>query len=172
MTSSSGTWFSSSDSKSSWLMGPVVGRDVLRRLGVGDEVRQHLVLDLDGAHGVFGRAFIHRGNADDLVARPEDFRSRLLHDLDGLHAGHLLGGAGIDALDAGMRVGAAHDLARQQPVGVVVVGVLGAAGGLGRAVDARDPLAEQRLGCRIRPRILAHDCLPPACASATARMPS
>ena len=103
-------------SKSSWLTGPLFVGDLLRRLGVGDEVRQHLVLHLDGADCVFCGRFVDGGNANDFIARPEDFRARLLNDLHRFDAGHLLGCAGIDAGDAGMRVGATQYLAGEQAV--------------------------------------------------------
>src|SRR5271166_877187 len=85
---------------------------------------------------------------------------------------HLLGGASVDGGDLGMRVRAAQDFARQQSLGVVVVGIFGSAGRLGWAIDARDAFAQEGPGCRIGPTVLAHDCLPPACASTTARIPS
>ncbi len=136
-------------------------------------MRQHVILHLDGADCVFGGRFIYSGYRSHFIARPEDFRPGGLNDSDGLDAGHFLGGGGVDAGDTRMRIGAAKDLSSEQAVGIVVVGVFGAAGNLYRAVNSRNALAQQRTSRRIGPLVLAHDDLL-SCeeASATARIPS
>ena len=113
-----------------------VGGDGLGRFGVGDEMRQHLVLDLDGAERVFGGAFIDSGDSDDFVASPENLHAWALDDFDRFHARHFFRGAGINADDFGVGVRTAQDFAGQQSLRVVVVGIFRAAGGLGGAIDA------------------------------------
>ena len=172
MTSSSGTWLSAMSSKSSELMGPVSVATFFGGSASETKCGSTSYSTLMARMASFDRAFIHRSDADDFVARPENLRAGLLNDLDRFHAGHLLGGTGVDADDLGVRVGAAQNASRQQALRVVVVGIFRAAGGLRWAIDAIDLLAQQRTCRRIGPTVLAHDCFPPDCASATARMPS
>ncbi len=73
---------------------------------------------------------------DDIVSSPENFCARPLHDFDGLHAGHFLRSAGIDAGHFAVRVGRANHQAVKKVVGAEVVGVLGFAGNFVRSVDA------------------------------------
>src|SRR5581483_10089385 len=133
--------------------------DVARRLTIRDEVRQDLVLHLDGADGVLRGGLIDGSDAYYLVTRPEDFCAGLLDDLHGLDARHLLGGGGVNAGDPRMRVRAAQDGAGEQTLQVVVVGVLSAARRLDGAIDTGDALAEQRTFCGVGPGIFAHECL-------------
>ncbi len=88
-----------------------------------DEVRQFLVLHLDGASGVFGRRLVNGGDEDDLIARPFDLCADILNLFDDLHAGHLLSRASVNARDFGVRIRRAHDLAEEHPGAVDVVSV-------------------------------------------------
>src|SRR5207253_11034330 len=79
----------------------------------------------------------------DLVAGVEQLVTGLLDEVDRLEAGHFLGGAGVDVLDLGVRVGAAKDDGVQHTGAVDVEAVFGPAGGLFGAVEAVDARAEQ-----------------------------
>ena len=150
MTCSSGTWLSSMSSKSSWLMGPVLAAMFFGGSASETKCGSTSYCTLMARTASSAVDFVDGGDADHFVARPENLRARLLNDLDRLYARHLLGRAGVDAGDARMRVRTAQDLAREQAVGVVVVGVLGAAGGLHRAIDARDASCRAADGLRDR----------------------
>ena len=114
-----------------------------------DDVRQHLVFDLDQGDRLFGDGVADRGDGGDgmafvidLLARhdvardvPEVHRDAFRPDVveflrrqvggghDRLHTGQLLGGGGVDRQDFGVRVRAAQDLAvdhaRELQVGAV-----------------------------------------------------
>ena len=138
----------------------IVHGNLFWRLGVGNEMRQHLILHVDGADCVFGGRFVDGGDGNDLIACPEDFRARLLNDLHRLYPGHLLGPAGVNAGDACMGVRGTQDFAGEQAVRVVVVGVFGAAGNFHRTINPRDFFAQQGTACGIGPLVIAHEALP------------
>ena len=117
-------------------------RSAFRGLGIAHQVRELLVFDLYRADGVFGRGFVHRGDRDDLVARPMNGRIRTLDDMHGLHPRHLFGGAGIDAHHLRVRVGTAQNFAEEHSRALHVVRVFGLAGDLDRGVHARNTLAD------------------------------
>src|SRR5271167_1593238 len=149
-----------------------VNPNVLRRFGIRDEMRQHRILHLDGVDCVLGGWFINSGNRDHFIASPEDFRSWLLDYLYRFDARHLLRSAGIDAGNARVRIRTAKDFPGKQTVGIVIIGIFGAAGDLHRSVDSRNALAQQWASRGIGPLIIAHDDLPSGwVASATARIP-
>ncbi len=60
---------------------------------------------------------------------------RIFADDDGDHSFELLGAAGVDALDARVRIGRMQNLADQHAGDAEVVGVLAGAGGLFGGVD-------------------------------------
>src|SRR5205814_1256253 len=97
-----------------------------------------------------------RGHTDDLIASPKNLFAGLLNYLDRLHAGHFLSDAGINTDDFCMRVRAAENLAVEQTLRVVVVGVLGASSNLDRTIHARDPFSDQGALFRRRPLIFSH----------------
>jgi hypothetical protein len=124
-----------------------------RRLRIDDE-RVRLVLHLDQADVVLGRLLGVGGHRRDLLAdvaddvREED---RVLEPgdvrgfgaaQDGPHAPERLGLRRVDPPDAGVRVGAAQHPGVELAGQPNVVGVLGAAGHLQVALDARDRLAD------------------------------
>ena len=73
-----------------------------------DQVGQDFVFDLDFAGGLRAACSGGGGHGGDFPALPLDFGARGSGHVHGLHAGHLLGFAGVDAGDAGMGVRAVH----------------------------------------------------------------
>src|SRR5215510_16312584 len=137
-------------------------------------MRQLLVHHFDGAGRVFSLAFGFSDDGENLVARPMDLLARLLSDLDGFHARHLLGDARVYADDLGMRVRRAHDLAEEHSGAVDVESVFRPARDFVRAVDARDALADVSAFAFFGPFILSHcSCLlssiSPALSSSAAK---
>src|SRR5215475_12725348 len=137
-------------------------------------MRHLLVLDLDGARRVFGLTFGFGDHGGDLFARPLNLEAGVLKSLDGFHAGHLFGGAQINADQLGMRVRRAHDLAEEHSGTVDVVSVFRPARDLVRTVNARDALADVSAFAFFRPFILSHcSCLlssiSPALSSSAAK---
>ena len=91
--------------------------DVGRRLGVADEMGEHLVLNLHEARRVLRCDFVGRRERHQLVAGPEDLFAGLGHQLDGLDSRMLLGLGRVDALDSNVRVRAADDHAVEHSLG-------------------------------------------------------
>ena len=112
-------------------------------------MRESLVVDFDGAHGVAHGGFINRSDGYDFVSGPIDLAAGLLHNLDSLYARHLLGFARIDILDARVGIGRANKGAVKQALGVVIVCVFRVASGLCSAIDAAHAAADvSALVCR------------------------
>ena len=120
---------------------------------------QHFVLDVDEFQSLLGGRFGDRDHASHVVADVADFveRQRMLivadrknavgigrvfADNHGDHAVEFLGAAGVDALDARMRIGRMQNLANQHAGHAEIVGVLAGAGGLFRRVDHGGGLAD------------------------------
>src|SRR5437016_13147858 len=74
------------------------------RISVHDQVRQNLVLNLDGPDGIFRSGLINRSYAHNLVAGPLNLLAGVLNDLNDFNSGHLFSRANIDADNLGMRV--------------------------------------------------------------------
>ena len=135
---------------------------------------QRLVVDVDQVDGVTGDVAVggdHHGDGVADVAHAVARQHVMLGDhqvrqqpAGGDHAGHsgFLGvgggedrdhavggesGGGVDALDVGVRVGAAHHGAVQHAVELEIVGVLAAPGDQGRVFAALDGGAEDAHGC-------------------------
>ena len=121
---------------------PLIDRNVLGRFRIRNEVRQHLVLHLDGADCILGSGFIYGRDSHYFVARPENLRSGRLQYSNCTNPGHLLGSATVDTGDTRVGVRAAKNLPCQQAIGVVVVGIFRAAGNFHGAVDPRDALTQ------------------------------
>ena len=111
-----------------------LGRSFGHRLLLGDDVGQHLVLDLDRADGVARLLLGLGGDCGDIVAVVAQV-APAWQSQDGLHAGHLLGGRGVDRLDLGMCVRAIEQHAEERSLGADVGGVLRLARRLGQAVE-------------------------------------
>ena len=145
----------------------------LHRLGDVDDVRQHLVVDLDQRQRLLGDRLRHRGDGGNRMALVERLLARHdvardvahvhlhlagRHDQVGLvgevlgrdhrlHAGQRLGLRGVDRLDDGVGVRAAQHLADQLAGQVEVGAEAGAAGHLVGAVGT--------IGTRADPLVLA-----------------
>ena len=133
----------------------------LERLEWVHDHGQRLVLDLDGLDAVGGCVAAGRHDGGDLLAREHHLVDRehhlgvrhqrrhpvqveLLERLagdHGEHALHLEGGVAVDALDAGVRVGAAHDVQVEHPRPHDVVDVVAAAADEARVLLALDAVA-------------------------------
>ena len=124
------------------------------------EMRQHLVFDLDGASGVAGQLLGLGGDRHDFPAGPLDLGPGFGHDVRGGEAFRLLGRAGVDALDAGVGVRTGDQRAEKHAGAVDVGAVLGAAGGLGRPVEAAHAPADHAAIFHWRPAIVRHSSLP------------
>ena len=135
----------------------------LAEVGFIDEVRHHFVIHLDLADGFARDFFGGGGHGGDFLAVPLEFCAGGGDHVDRFDAVHLLGGAGIDRGDAGMAVRAGEVGAVQQILHLEVRGVLGAAGGLLRTVEALEGLADDLAGLHRRPaivRCVSHFSLP------------
>ncbi len=131
-------------------------RHVLRLREIIHEKRQWLVFDLDGAQRITGRLLIHRGHYHNVITGPVDLRPRILDNVDGLDSRHGLGYRGIDAHHLGVGERTAQHLAIKHSRRMHVVGVLGAAGSLIRAIEPRNALADQAAFARFGPVIIRH----------------
>ena len=97
---------------------------------VQNEVRKLLVLDFDRAHGITRCRLVNRSYSNNICPSPEDFALGsvvwAMNDVDGLYAGHLLGGRAVDAFYARVSVWALDAIAVQHVGTNNVIGVLGA----------------------------------------------
>ena len=113
-----------------------------RRFGVAYQMRELLVFDLDRADRICCRGFVDRGHSYDIVARPVNVGAWSLHDMNCFHAGHFLGGTGINTNDLGVRIRTAQHLAIKHARAVHVIGVLRLSGNLGGSIHASDTSAD------------------------------
>ena len=120
-----------------------LGRPFGHGLMLGDDMRQHLVLDLDGADRVARLLLGLGGHGGDVVALVAEGRPGVGDGRDRLDAGHLLGGRGVDRLDLGVGMRAIEHHAEKRSLGPDVAGILGAARCLGQAVEPGDAGADQ-----------------------------
>src|SRR5436190_14646872 len=120
-------------------------------------MRQWLIGDFDGPDGVFRSNFVHRGDTNDFIACPLNGAADFLCDLYRLHSRHFFRGTGINADDLGFGMRRAQNFPIEHAAGVVIVGVLGAAGDFYRRIYPRDALADQVTIFRRRPTVVGHD---------------
>ena len=141
-------------------------RLVFGRLDLVEHRRQFLVVGHDLLHGLIGDMRIagehdrdrfadkmHLADRQDRLVverRPvigigDDF-AHVVAGVDGVDAGHLAGGAGVDRLDAAMRHGAAEDLCMQHAGQLHQMRVFGTAGHLVAPFEPRQRAADLSAG--------------------------
>jgi hypothetical protein len=138
-------------------------RPCLAQVGFLDEVGKHFVIHLDLAQSVVGNLFGGGCHGRHFHALPLDLGPFRVDDVYRLDARRLLGVAGVDLGDAGMRVRASHVGREQQTLRLQIRSVLGAAAGFLRAVQALDRLADDFALVHRRPAIIrraSHFSLP------------
>ena len=102
-------------------LGPIAGAGDLVFPHV---VGQHFIVHLNGARGIASGRLTGGGDVSDFRARPLDFGAGFGDDANALHAGHLLGGRGVDGADDGVRVRRTEEHGVQESVGHQVRRVL------------------------------------------------
>src|SRR5713226_7487519 len=113
-----------------------------RRVGIDDLMLERLVLNFDQACGFLGDFLGRRRDRRDDFARVPDFLFGVAPNA--FDAGQRFRRAGVDAGDLGVGMGRSHYLGPEHAGTVDVVGIFGGAGGLQRAVNPVDSLADER----------------------------